>query len=98
MEDATKVDEFLGLRTWRERWAGAQKKAIEFPKFLAEEFALRMESLGYLRTPLHRMKKVRTDEKNVPLYYIAMFSKHETAHELWDEVLKYGTDQQNLFE
>jgi len=98
MEDARKVDEFLGSRIWRERWAGAQQKGTEFPKFLAEEFALRMESLGYLKTPLHRMKKVRTDEKNVPLYYIAMFAKHERAHEFWDEVLKYGTDQRNFFE
>lgn len=98
MEDATKVDEFLGSRTWRARWANAQLQAIEFPKFLAEEFATSMESLGYLRTPIHRMKRVRSDEKNLPLYYVALFSKNKTAHKFWDEVLKYGTDQKNLFD
>lgn len=98
MEDATKVDEFLGSKTWRKRWANAQLQAIEFPKFLAEEFAANMELLGYLRTPLHRMKRVRSDDKNLPLYYIALFSKNDRAHKFWDEVLKYGTDQKNLFE
>lgn len=93
MDDAVKVDEFLGSRTWRERWKTAQTNAVPFPKFLAEEFAASMESLGYLPTPLHKMKQVRSDEKNLPLYYIAMFSKHSLAHDFWDDVLKYGTDQ-----
>jgi hypothetical protein len=52
-----------------------------------------METLGYLTTPIHKMKRVRSDEKNLPLYYIAMFSGHKLAHEFWDDVLKYGTDQ-----
>jgi hypothetical protein len=93
MEDASKVDEFLGSSTWRERWNVAQSKAVTFPKFLAEEFAASMEGLGYLPTPIHKMKRVSSDEKNLPLYYIAMFSKHPIAHDFWDDVLKYGTDQ-----
>ena len=52
-----------------------------------------MESLNYLPTPLDRMKLVRSDEKNLPLYYIALFSRHDKAHKFWDQVLKYGTDQ-----
>lgn len=92
-DDAVKIDEFLGSPTWRERWTDAQKKAVGFPQFLATEFSASMESLGYLPTPLHKMKRVRSDEKNLPLYYIALFSRHERAHKFWDEVLKYGTDQ-----
>ena len=93
MEDAHKVDEFLDSTTWRERWKIAQTSGVQFPKFLAGEFASRMETLGYLATPIHKMKRVRSDEKNLPLYYIAMFSAHTLAHTLWDDVLKYGTDQ-----
>lgn len=93
MEDAVKVDEFLGSETWRARWRVAQISGAAFPKFLAEEFAVRMETLGYLPTPIHKMKRVRSDEKNLPLYYIAMFSRHPLAHDFWDDVLKYGTDQ-----
>ena len=40
---------------------------------------------------------VRSDEKNLPLYYLALFSRHETAYKFWDDVLKYGTDQMNSF-
>jgi len=98
MEDAVKVDEFLESKTWRERWRPAEKKGVPFPKFLAEEFAASMETLGYIRTPIHKMKLVRSGEKNLPLYYIAPFSKHPLALKFWDESRKYGTDQKTLFE
>jgi three-Cys-motif partner protein len=93
MEDADKVDNFLGSETWRERWKRAEANGVKFPKFLAEEFAQRMETLGYLPTPIYRMKRVRSDEKNLPLYYIALFSRKPLAFEFWDDVLKYSTDQ-----
>jgi three-Cys-motif partner protein len=93
MEDAVKVDDFLGSTTWRNPWRVAEANGVLFPKFLAEEFAASMETLGYLPTPVHRMKKVRSDEKNLPLYYIALFSRHKLAHEFWDDALKYGKDQ-----
>jgi three-Cys-motif partner protein len=96
MEDAPKVDEFLGSKTWRERWRIAEKNGVPFPKFLAEQFAASMEGIGYLPTPIHKMKRVRSDEKNLPLYYIALFSRHELAHRFWDDVLKYGTDQRSF--
>jgi three-Cys-motif partner protein len=93
LEDAVKVDEFLGSNTWRDRWRIAEANGVAFPKFLAEEFASRMETLSYLPTPIHRMKRVRSDEKNLPLYYIALFSRNKLAHDFWDDTLKYGTDQ-----
>lgn len=93
MEDAVKVDQFLGSRGWRERGKTAEANGVLFPKFLAEEFSASMESIGYLPTPIHQMKLVRSDEKNLPLYYIAPFSRHELAHKFWDQALKYSTDQ-----
>jgi hypothetical protein len=93
MEDADKVDNFLGSKTWRERWRTAELNAVKFPRFLAEEFAQRMETIGYLPTPIYRMKRVRSDEKNLPLYSIALFPREPLAFGFWDEVLKYSTDQ-----
>ncbi len=97
-EDATKVDEFLGSQNWRERWNVAKWNAVPFPEFLATEFASSMESLDYLPTPLHRMKRMKSDEKNLPLYYLALFSRNDRGHKFWDQVLKYGTGQKTLFE
>lgn len=94
--DSPKIDEAVGNTEWRERWKAAAVGRSNFRPFLANEFSKSMESLGCLPTPLDRMKLVRSDEKNLPLYYLALFSKHKLAHKFWDEVLKYGTDQMGL--
>ena len=88
-----KIDEALGNVEWRERWKKYPGGRKRFREFLAEEFALSMKSLGYLEVKPHQMKMVRSDEKNLPLYYLALFSRHSIAFQLWEQVLKYSTDQ-----
>jgi three-Cys-motif partner protein len=90
-----KLDEMLGLDDWRERWHRSDRK--NFPRFLAEQFATQMTTLGYLPTELDRMKKVRAEDNNRPLYRLALFSKSNRALSLWNEVLKYGDDQRSLW-
>lgn len=89
--ESTKIDEALGNKEWRERWKAFRRK--DFIPFLATEFSVSMSSLDYRPQPLDRMKMVRSNEKNLPLYYLALFSRHEKAYEFWDQVLKYSTDQ-----
>jgi three-Cys-motif partner protein len=96
--NSTKIDEALGNMEWRERWRAAGGRRKDFRQFLASEFSLSMESLEYLKQPLDRMKLVRSVEKNLPLYYVALFSRHETAYKFWRDVLKYSTDQTNLWD
>jgi three-Cys-motif partner protein len=91
--DSTKIDEALGNIEWRDRWKAVGIRRSDFRTFLAGEFCRSMESLGYLKKPLDRMKLVRSVEKNLPLYYLALFSRSETAFKFWDDVLKYSTDQ-----
>jgi len=93
-EKSKKVDLFLGDSKWRQQWAKSQAAGISFPMFLADAFSERMESLGYLPPP--RMKIVRSNEKNLPLYHLAIFSRHTRAYEFWGDVLKYSTDQLGL--
>ena len=90
--DSTKIDEALGNREWRERWRVFGRRK-EFRQFLASEFSLSMQSPGYLGQTLDQMKLVRSDDKNLPLYYLALFSRHTTANKFWSDVLKYSTDQ-----
>jgi three-Cys-motif partner protein len=92
--NSTKIDEALGNKEWRERWKAVGIRRSEFRQFLAEEFCRSMESLGYLKTPLDRVKQVR--RKNVPLYYLALFSRSPRAFDFWDDVLKYSTEQQSF--
>ena len=94
---STKIDEALGNSAWRERWKSEGKRK-DFRRFLASEFSLSMQSLGYLPQPLDRMKLVRSVEKNLPLYYLALFSRNETAYRFWGDVLKYSSDQRGLWD
>jgi len=91
-----RVDSFLGISDWRTRWQKASVKGIAFRHFLCQEYANQMETLGYKKVPLSKMKEVRSNEKNLPLYHLAFFSKHDLGYEFWDQVLKYSTDQQLL--
>jgi len=95
---STKIDEALGNMEWRERWKAVGVRRSDFRSFLAGEFCTSMESLGYLKKPLDRMKLVRSVEKNLPLYYLALFSRSERAFDFWDDVLKYSTDQKDLWD
>jgi three-Cys-motif partner protein len=94
--NSTKIDEALGNAEWRARWKALGARRQDFRAFLASEFAKSMESLRYLPQGLDQMKLVRSDEKNLPLYYLALFSRKEIAYKFWDDVLKYGTDQISL--
>jgi three-Cys-motif partner protein len=92
-EEAVKIDEFLGSRTWRERWRLSLQHATPFPQFLAEEFSNSMETLRYQPQPFYKMKSVNIPEMNVRLYRLALFSRNTLAYTFWDQVLKYSTPQ-----
>jgi three-Cys-motif partner protein len=96
--DSTKIDEALGNAEWRQRWKATGMRRSDFRPFVAREFCRGMESLGYLKKPLDRMKLVRSLEKNLPLYYLALFSRSQTAFVFWNDVLKYSTDQKSLWD
>lgn len=91
-EESMKIDEFLGSGDWRGRWKAAQESRVPFPRFLAEEFSKSMEMLEYEPRPFYKMRKVRMPQ-NVPLYSLALFSRHPLAYSFWDQVLKYSTPQ-----
>ncbi len=91
-----KVEEFLGVSDWRLRWGAAERNGVDFRKFLALQYAEQMKLLGYKDTPLSLMKLVRSDDRNRPLYRLALFSRHDLAYKFWDQVLRYSTDQTTL--
>ncbi len=95
--DSTKIDEALGNTEWRKRWKAVGLNRRDFRQFLAAEFSTSMSSLHYLVQPLDRMELVRSGDRNLPLYYLALFSRHQTAYNFWDDVLKYSDDQIRLF-
>lgn len=97
-EDSNKVDKFLGSDNWRTRWTTAQWDAVKFTRFLADEFTKSMANLEYIPPPYYTMKEVRSHEKNLALYRLALFSRNDRAYRYWDEVLKYSTDQRSFWD
>jgi hypothetical protein len=93
---SAKVADFLDDPAWRTRWDEAQTLGVPFPRFLAEAFSERMESLHYIRQPIYKMKEIIFPDKNWPLYRLALFSRNPLAYKLWDDVLKYSTAQMFL--
>lgn len=91
--DSNRIDRLLGSREWRSRWPEAEKDRKRATHFLAEEYANAMSTLGYLTTSIDQMIPVRSTDKNLLLYYLAFFSKHEKGYSFWQEVQKYSTDQ-----
>jgi three-Cys-motif partner protein len=96
-KDESKVDLFLGTTDWRLDWEEIVTAKKDFPVFLASYFAGRMQTLGFEETPTHTMHLVRSDDKNVPKYHLALFSRSPVAYRFWAEVRKYSTDQKSLW-
>jgi three-Cys-motif partner protein len=96
-EEADKIDNFVGSKSWRDRWATAQWDSVRFTRFLADEFSKSMATLRYIPPPHYTMKEVKIEERNVVLYRLALFSRSAVAYKFWDDVLKYSTDQRSLF-
>jgi three-Cys-motif partner protein len=95
-ENHAQIDTVLGGNDWRERWKDEVVRVGDFSAFLAREFASTMESIGYLKSEPHQMKAV-FNQKNTLVYYLALFSRNKLGQKLWQQSIKYGTDQLDFF-
>jgi len=95
-KDNRTIDMFLGDNQWRPRWRAAELAGDTIVEFLAKEYSTRMKEIGYLPMSIEHMVKIRTQNKNLPLYFLAFFSRHKTGLKFWDEVRKYAPDQLTL--
>lgn len=84
-----KIDLFLGISDWRERWSKYKIDLSDsFQRFLAEEFEKQMLSLGYEKSAKGNTIQVRTQDQNLPLYHLAFFSRHQRGYDFWNKARK----------
>lgn len=86
-DENTKIAEYLGLSDWRERYENnghIDKK--DFVRFLAEQYQAQMVLLGYEN--ITQMHQIRSNEKNLPLYYLSFYSKSKRGVQFFKEVQK----------
>jgi three-Cys-motif partner protein len=88
-----RVDRFLGVDTWRPRWREAERRGHSPVRFLAEEYSAAMARIGYRPMAIDTMSEIRMTGTNVPLYYLAFFSRHELGLKFWREAQKASRDQ-----
>lgn len=95
-EENTKIAEYLGMHNWRELF---EKDGMiyrkDFVKFLAEQYQEQMGKLGYQKAK--HMHQIRSNEKNLPLYYLSFYSKHPTGEKFFKEVQKRINSQLTMF-
>ena len=88
------VDNYLGSSEWRRIWSDPSRPPRNFGVFVAEQFCVQMERLGYLHVSLEDLELISMEkEQNLPLYYLCVFSKHTTGQRFWRETKK-GTNEQ----
>lgn len=87
-ENHKRIDDFLGLRDWRTRWENASQQGSNLTKFFADEFTGQMVKLGYREEAINNFIPIHSDEKNLPLYYLAFFSRNSKGYEFWEKVKK----------
>jgi three-Cys-motif partner protein len=95
-DENTKIAEYLGIANWRELFEKEGRVyRKDFVKFLADQYQEQMKKLGYQNAK--HMHQIRSNEKNLPLYYLAFYSKHPTGEKFFKEVQKRVKTQLTMF-
>lgn len=86
-EENTRIAEYLGIANWRELF---EKDGViyrkDFVKFLAEQYQEQMIKLNYQEEKY--MHQIRSNEKNLPLYYLSFYSKDPRGVDFFKKVQK----------
>lgn len=91
-DENDKIALYLGNENWRNEFhASCRDNSTNFVKFLADQYVNKMKDLKYL--PEKNMHQIRSNEKNLPLYYLAFFSKHPRGIDFYKRVEKYCSPQ-----
>lgn len=91
-EENDKIALYLGDPDWRIKFnESCKSNSSNFVRFLAEQYMIKMKSIGYL--PENNMHQIRSNEKNLPLYYLAFYSKHPRGIDYYKRVEKYSNPQ-----
>ena len=87
------VERFLGVPHWRAEWRVAKARREGFSSYLMKRFSDQMEARRYIRAPIEETKLVRSTEKNLPLYRLALFSRHQRGKSFWEQAKSYSDNQ-----
>ncbi|MDQ6757418.1 MAG: three-Cys-motif partner protein TcmP [Bacteroidota bacterium] len=94
-ENSTKIEKFIKDHNWRKPFEAGEMTPSNFMKFLSDKYDSNMKALGY-EEPVDK-HLVKIDIKNIPLYYLAFYSKNPRGNDFFKKVEKPISPQQKLF-
>lgn len=89
----TNVDEFLGNTDWRQRWETESESGAKFEEFIVREFGKAMETLDYIDPGIENVAPIRSQDKNLLLYRLALYSRNKLGAKFWQQTRKYTNPQ-----
>jgi len=90
------VDDFLGKSDWRDAWH-RESSPPRPDVFVARAFTRRMKEIGFNYGGFDDAVLIRSTEKNLPLYRLVFFSKHQLGGRFWRQATKGTLQQGTLF-
>ncbi len=93
LEDPTdrRIADLIDEPDWRAEWQRAQDKNVI--RFLLRRFDEAMATMGYRPTTPDLMHHVRIPRKNVMIYTLVFYTRHELGEHLWRAALKSADPQ-----
>jgi three-Cys-motif partner protein len=89
-ENNSKIGFYLDDPSWREEFNNRNLTQNDFVSYLAQKYEINMKSINYLSP---RRDRIQIPLKNVPLYYLEFYSKHEKGKDFYQKVQYYADDQ-----
>jgi three-Cys-motif partner protein len=94
-ENSLKIEKFIKDANWRKPFESGEITPSNFMKFLSDKYDTNMKGLGYVEPVDKHLVKI--DAKNIPLYYLAFYSKNPRGNDFFKKVEKPISPQQKLF-
>jgi three-Cys-motif partner protein len=93
-ENNNKIALFTGDENWRKKFEKFDSTGRDFIKFLAKNYDQNMIQMDYVKPASKHL--VRSSNKNLPLYYLAFYSKNERGNDFYKKVKRTATGQTEL--
>jgi three-Cys-motif partner protein len=93
-ENSNKIEKYLDDKGWRKKFDSNAMYKTDFVRFLFNEYHQKMLALQY--QPEKQAHQIKSNVKNLPLYYLAFYSKHARGNDFFDKARKYVTPQLGL--
>ena len=92
--ESENIDNFTGVENWREEWNEAQLKGTQFDVFFINIYRRQMEKLGYTYNGVP--ESIKYSERNLSLYWLGFFSRHQLGEKFWSAAQKSSNPQLKL--